>query len=226
MKIFSLRTLIDDILLLVRNNNVSESEDFSRSQIRAWIMQYKALLAKQKSDQDKELSDDDYSDDSLTETKGPIELVKKASLDCNNLYTRRTKDKIPELLNDSSDSIISVTDQDGCQIQPMAKERRHYHWFRQYTHSELTYYYQDGYIYVQGNIDCEKLKFIWVTGVWVNDSDDKDEDDISIPGWMIPTIKQLIIKNELAFMLRLPSDDSNNATLQGIKPHGPQDTEK
>jgi len=43
---FSLRTLIDDILLIVRNNNISESEDFSRAQIAAWVMQYKAALTK------------------------------------------------------------------------------------------------------------------------------------------------------------------------------------
>lgn len=30
MNVFSLRTLIDDILLIVRNNNISESEDLSR----------------------------------------------------------------------------------------------------------------------------------------------------------------------------------------------------
>ena len=30
MNVFSLRTVIDDILLIVRNNNISESEDFSR----------------------------------------------------------------------------------------------------------------------------------------------------------------------------------------------------
>jgi hypothetical protein len=31
MKKISLKELIDDILLLVRNNNISESEDFSRA---------------------------------------------------------------------------------------------------------------------------------------------------------------------------------------------------
>lgn len=46
MKMFSLRTLIDDILLIVRNNNISESEDLSRDQIAAWVMAYKAYFAK------------------------------------------------------------------------------------------------------------------------------------------------------------------------------------
>jgi len=31
MNVFSLRTIIDDILLIVRNNNISESEDLSRA---------------------------------------------------------------------------------------------------------------------------------------------------------------------------------------------------
>jgi len=46
MNMFSLRTIIDDILLLVRNNNISESEDLSRAQIAAWVMQYKSYLTK------------------------------------------------------------------------------------------------------------------------------------------------------------------------------------
>ena len=54
MNVFSLRTLIDDILLIVRNNNISESEDLSRDQIRAWILAYKAYLTKKKHDKDKE----------------------------------------------------------------------------------------------------------------------------------------------------------------------------
>ena len=50
MKTFSARTLIDDILLIVRNNNISESEDMSRDQILSWIMQYKAYLSKKEDD--------------------------------------------------------------------------------------------------------------------------------------------------------------------------------
>jgi len=53
-----------------------------------------------------------------------------------------------------------------------------------------------------------------------------DEDDVKIPAWLVPLIKERIIKNELAFMLNRPSDDSNNATLASVKPHGPQDDEE
>ena len=34
----SLNTIIDDILLIVRDNNISESENLSRIQIEQWIL--------------------------------------------------------------------------------------------------------------------------------------------------------------------------------------------
>nr|DAP33063.1 MAG TPA: hypothetical protein [Caudoviricetes sp.] len=43
---------------------------------------------------------------------------------------------------------------------------------------------------------------------------------------MIPDIKLAIMRNELGFMLKMPSDDSNNSTLASVKPNGPQDKEK
>jgi len=43
---------------------------------------------------------------------------------------------------------------------------------------------------------------------------------------MVPDIKKLIFNNELALMLNRPSDDSNNSTLDGIKPDGPKEDEK
>ena len=62
-------------------------------------------------------------------------------------------------------------------------------------------------IYVTGNIDPEGYADC--------------EDDVTIPGWMIPDIKKAIMTNELAFMLKRPSDDSNNSTLSSVKPNGP-----
>ena len=109
--------------------------------------------------------------------------------------------------------------------------RRHFQYFRKYTSKELTAYYDDGYIYIQGTKDNNKLKYIWVKAIFEdlatdNNSEDTDEDDIMIPSWLVPQIKEYILKNELPFMLNRPSDDSNNATLASVKPHGPQDDQK
>jgi len=80
-------------------------------------------------------------------------------------------------------------------------------------------------------VDDGQLEYIYVLALYEDDDDEEDddnldEDDILIPAWMVPMIKDLIIKNELAFMLNRPSDDSNNATLASVKPHGPQDDEE
>ena len=217
MKTFSARTLIDDILLIVRNNNISESEDMSRDQILSWIMQYKAYLSKKKNDKDSETGDDEDPDDSQLSTIGPLELIDdpdSSSEDCcccRCCKLKRTKNKL-YTIDDSGDNIVNVTDASGCVIQIMSKSRKHYHNFRRYTYNEPICWFDDQYIYVTGIFDMTQTA--------------GSEDDIMIPGWMIPDIKKAIMINELAFMLKRPSDDSNNSTLASIKPNGPQDKEE
>lgn len=235
----SLKELTDDILLLVRNNNISESEDFSRAQVHSWIKQYKHKLWKDELDRRKDLarsgsiSIDDLIDNEfvLKKETGPLELV-DVSNDKNPNHTKMTVLPLEGVLDNSENNILAVHDQDGEVIQYMSHTRRHYHYFRKYTFGEMTAYYKDdGHIYVQGLVDKNELKYIYVLALYEDDGDldnddDMDEDDVKVPAWMVPDIKNLIIKNELAFMLNRPSDDSNNATLASVKPHGPQDDEE
>lgn len=231
MKTFSARTLIDDILLIVRNNNISESEDLSRDQVLSWIMQYKAYLSKKEDDKDSETGDDEDPDDSQLSTIGPLELIddpvpgtEDSCCCCCYGARKRTKYKV-HTMEDSGDDIVNVTDASGCVIQIMSKSRKHYHNFRRYTYNEPACWFDDQYIYVDGN-GAKDLKYIYVTGIFDPTQTVDSEDDITIPGWMIPDIKKAIMINELAFMLKRPSDDSNNSTLASVKPNGPQDKEE
>ena len=235
MTYVTLKSLVDDILLLVRNNNISESEDLSRAQIRLWIKSYKQQLIKQRIDKQKEQSDDDDDiedliDDIYIKEKGPLELEEVKSLDNVPMFTKRTIDKLEGIYNDDETSILAIHDQAGENIQYMNHIRRHYNYFRKYTGGELTADYNDGHIYVRGTDGIDKLKYIWVLAVYEEDDDNFDnaesEDDVKIPAWMVPYIKNGILKNELPFMLNRPSDDSNNSTLASVKPHGPQDDEE
>ncbi len=235
MKMFSLRTIIDDILLLVRNNNISESEDLSRAHIASWVMQYRAQLSKEEADKEDD-EDDDDTDDTVTKTLGPLELTEcpidgesdsdsdDTSCCCHYMHRKRLKEKISTLDN-SAEDIVSVHDARGCVIQYMHQMRRHYHNFRRYTYSEVTCWFNDGYLYVEGN-DLGDLQYVYVTCKVDPMDNADDEDDVDIPGWMVPKIKSLIIRNELSFMLGRPSDDSNNSTLASVKPNGYQDKEK
>ena len=235
MTYITLKSLVDDILLLVRNNNISESEDLSREQIRLWIKSYKQQLIKQRIDQQKDKSDDnddieDLTDDIYIKEKGPLELEDVPSLDKVPMFTKRTIEKLEGVYNDDKTSILAVHDQAGENIQYMNHIRRHYNYFRKYTGSELTADYKDGHIYIRGIHGIKTLKYIWVLAVYEEDDDNFDnatsENDVKIPSWMVPFIKNGILKNELSFMLNRPSDDSNNSTLASVKPHGPQDDEE
>lgn len=228
MKMFSLRTIIDDILLIVRNNNISESEDLSRAQISAWVMQYRAYLAKKQDDQDKQTGDDTEPEDTINSTTiGPLELEdwnNPNKDECCGYMFKKTKKKVLTTEN-SEDDIISVYDQNYCTIQYMYNQRKHFHRFRRYTYNEPTCWFDDGYIYIEGK-DLDDIESIYVTGNIDPEGYTDGEEDVTIPGWMIPDIKKAIMTNELAFMLKRPSDDSNNSTLSSVKPNGPQDKEK
>lgn len=240
----SLRTITDDILLLVRNNNISESEDLSRAQIHAWIRAYKNQIWKEERDRKKLLAyqqswlEEDFGDDEFFRVieVGPLELEDVESDSEIPINTKRTIDTLENVFENNQKSILAVHDQSGENIQYMDHVRRHYNYWRKYTFGELTAHYKDdGHVYVQGLVDQNELRYIYVLYLQeiqddTEDGDDgengPDEDDIMIPAWMVPPIKDRIMKNELAFMLNRPSDDSNNATLASVKPHGPQDDEE
>lgn len=249
IKKISLKEITDDILLLVRNNYISESEDLSRAQIHSWVKAYARIIWKEEKDRRKELARlgritwDELIDDEFVERKetGPMELERPTDLEEDPHWpenTKRTKQTLSEaagldVLNNAESSVLAIHDQDGENIQYMNHIRRHYHYHRKYTFGDMTAYYKDdGHVYVQGLVDGDELNYIYVLALYENEIDDEDddnndeEDDVLYPAWMVPPIKERIMKNELPFMLNRPSDDSNNATLASVKPHGPQDDEE
>ena len=56
MKLNTLDSIIDDILLELRNHNISESEPISRLQVEQWITQYRAVLIKQDIDKGRDIN--------------------------------------------------------------------------------------------------------------------------------------------------------------------------
>ena len=57
-KLGTLNTIIDDIMLILRQNNISESEQLSRIQIESWIHQYRSMLIKQDIDKNRDINPD------------------------------------------------------------------------------------------------------------------------------------------------------------------------
>ena len=167
----SLRVLTDDILLLVRNNNISESEDLSRGHIHAWIKAYKNQLWKQERDRIKALAKQGALDEeTLADNEfikrveiGPLELEKVESHTEIPTFTKRTIDVIPDVMDNAEGSILAIHDESGENIQYMNHIRRYYNYWRKYTFGEMTGHYKDdGHIYIQGLVDQDELKYIYV----------------------------------------------------------------
>ena len=116
----SLREIIDDILLIARNNNISESEDFSRAHIAAWVNHYRRMLWKKRLDELKEKERlgaalEDLIDDELVELKETyhkLEKVESKDPDRDS-FTRRTVDTLENLFNNKWTSILAVHDEAG-----------------------------------------------------------------------------------------------------------------
>lgn len=223
MKMFSLNTLIDDILLIVRNNAISESEDLSRAQIEQWIHQYRNMLAKQDDGKGYDIS-------AYAQELSPIELEKISinEIDnydvtdnklCPHLFYYRSKNPIPNIVTfNNREGILHVVDMHDCTIQPMTRTRRHFQWLRKYTGTEYTYHTANDYLIVQG---LDGLRYVKLIGVFQDPTEaglDPDEAYPIAPD-KIAALKKLIFDNELAFMLSRPSDDKNNASLAGLKPN-------
>ena len=115
----SLKTLTDDILLIVRNNNISESEDFSRAHIHAWIKAYKNQIWKEELDKKKLLAKqglldfEDLGDNEFIHKieSGPLELEPVKSDSEIPTFTKRTVEPLVDVLNNDDKSILAVHDQ-------------------------------------------------------------------------------------------------------------------
>lgn len=117
----SLKTITDDILLLVRNNNISESEDLSREQIHSWIKAYKFKIWKDEKDRRKQLAlinkltwDELIDDEFIKKVEsGPLELEDVETESGIPTYTKRTKAKLENVLNNNEIGILAIHDENG-----------------------------------------------------------------------------------------------------------------
>lgn len=224
MTMFSLNALIDDILLIVRNNAISESEDLSRAQIEQWIHHYRAMLITEAGNKGNDISDYAQEISPLELKKISISSIDNYPIDdptlCPDLFYYRTIEPIPQVVTfHNADGILHVVDMHDCTIQKMTRTRRHFQWLRKYTAVEYTYHKAEDYIIVQG---LDGLRYIKLIGIFSDPTLaglDPDNDPYPIPIDKIGALKKLIFDTELSFMLSRPSDDKNNASLAGLKPN-------
>ena len=206
MKLNTLSNIIDDILLIARNNSISESEHLSRYQIEMWVHQYRALLIKQDIDKGRDINP------MYVQTIRCIHLERKECIPGHFVYVSDIT--LPKLIDfHFRTGLISVKDMYGNLIQLGSESKMKLQKYRKYTCKDYIAYLKDSRIYVEGGNN--QLEYIEADVILENPADanecfDPDE-PYPAPAHMIPTIKDLIFSKELNIIPKMPTDTTNNS---------------
>lgn len=202
----TLNQLIDNVLLIARNNNIAESEHLSRAQIEKWILYYRAMLIKQDIDKNRDIND------LYVTTIEPIHLEKQEKVP--GYFTYVGDEELPKLIDfNFRPGVVAVRDMFGNIIQIGNKTKAKLQKYRKATCKDYIAWVKGNKIYVEG--DDNQLEYISVDVIAEDPTEIKScfdpDKEFPIPAAMIPTITQMILEKELRVMLAMPSDDINNA---------------
>jgi len=205
----TLNTLIDDIMLESRNNNIAESENLSPIQVEQWIIQYRSFLIKQSIDRG------ESPDVALIQSISNIPMIQDDSsivhID-NSRWTEISSVKIPKLVNlKSKDAIISIIDDSGRLIQFTTQLRAEFQGYRRWTSNDYSAYLKNNKLYITGP---NKIDYVTINGIFENPSDvpgyETGDEPYPIPASMLPTIKELIMTKEMDIVA--VTDNTNDAS--------------
>jgi len=224
----TLNTIATDLLEIIRNFNVSRSENISKIQREMWIHQYRALLIKQDVDKGKKPNPDYIQtipalDLEVVDASDSIDIHSKS-------YILRTVLEIPKTLDFNFKSgIVYIGTLDGNEIQLIPEGRNKWQQYKKYTNNNNVAFIRDGHIYL---IYVKPITQITIRGIFevptevmnfINPHMTPREggwDDVyPVPINMIPVLKEMILKRELGIGTAMPSDkanDSNNLVSSDV----------
>lgn len=202
----TLNQLVDNILLIARNNNIAESEHLSRIQIEKWIIGYRAMLIKQDIDKGRDINE------LYLTTIEPIHLDREETVP--GYFTYVGDKELPKLIDfNYRPGVINVRDMFGNIIQIGSRTKAKLQKYRKATCKDYIAWVKNNRIYVDG--DSNQLEYISVDVIAEDPTELKacfdPDSEFPIPSAMIPTITQMILERELRFMITMPSDDTNDA---------------
>lgn len=202
----SLNNLIDNVLQIMRNNNVAESEHISRHQISLWIHYYRAYLIKQWIDKDREI------DEIFTQTLEPVHLDREEVAPGKFVYVSEIT--LPKLIAFNNRSgVIAVRDMYGNIIQIGNQTKAKLQKYRKATCGDYIAWVKGDRVYVEG--DSNQLEYISIDVIAENPEDLGDcfdpDGEYPVPASMVPTIVQMIMERELRTLVQMPSDVTNDS---------------
>lgn len=206
MKLNTLNTIIDDILLELRNSSVAESEHISRIQIEQWIANYRAVLIKQDIDKGRDINP------MYIQTMPCIHLDKVDTVAGKIEYNSNIE--LPKLIDfHFRTGLVYVKDMYGNLIQLGHETKMKYQRYRKYTCGDYIAHIKNNRLYIEGSdnqLEWVEIGIIAENPADLNECFDPDS-EYPVPAHMIPVIKDMIFSKELNIMHQMPSDETNNS---------------
>ena len=202
----SLNNLIDNILLIARNSNITESEHLSRHQIEMWIKSYRAMLIKQAIDKGYDI------DEAYKTTLGPIHLDREEIVPGKFIYVGDRE--LPTLIGfKNRPGVVAIRDMFGNLIQLGSYTKAKLQRYRKATCKDYIAWVKNNKIYVEG--DSNQLEYISIDVILQDPTKDipcyNPDDEYPVPSAMVPIIVQMILEKELRVMVASPSDVTNDS---------------
>jgi hypothetical protein len=224
MEFVTLRTIVNDLLRIVRSSNIASSETISLRQIEDWVHQYRGVLLKRDLDKGKK-PNPDYIQEIGNIRLIPIELVGDDVLDERNTtgtVIYRTSLEIPKTIDlNFTSGFTYIGTPTGNRIQLIPESRSEWQRYKKYTADDKLCFLRNGYLFV---INSDALEFITVRGVFevpsevgrfVNPITEQPYFDLDskypIPINLIPVLKEMILQKELKIEVSSPTDNTNDA---------------
>lgn len=224
MALQSLNKISTDLLKIVRNSNISDSENISKRQLEDWIHQYRAVLLKQDLDKGK-IPNPDYIQE-IDHLKLTAIDTAGSNMTVNGLTTGNyiliTSLEIPNTLDlNFKSGFMYVGTVDGNEISFVTEGRSKWQQYKKYTSNDAVCFLRGGYLYVMYN---KPLEYITVRAVFENPAEVarfvnpmtnqpyfNDASKYPIPANMIPIVKEMILQKELGIEIRSFQDDTNDS---------------
>jgi len=205
----TLNTLIDDILLTIRNGHVANSENISRRQVEQWIHSYRALLIKQ--DLEKGFGIDQQYITTLQAQ--PLRMVSQSV--GHGVQSRKcileTVNPLPKMVTfNHLFPVLGVFDIYGNQIQVGDKLKAKLQTQRKYTCNDYIAYVFGDHLRVDGPNLIDNVDIQIIAEDPCNECGSDDE-PYPMPSEKIPALKELIFSKELSIRMQMPSDLENDA---------------
>lgn len=224
MTFTTLNTIIRDILDILRNSNVADSEVISKRRIEDKIHQVRALLLKRDLDKGKK-PNPDYIQEIGNIKVIPVEMAGEDITDLGlesgaNVY--RTELQIPKTIDlNFSSGFMYIGNTVGDEIQFVPEGRSKWQRYKKYTSNDKLAFLRNGYLYI---VNPQALQYITVRGVFeiptevarfVNPITNQPYFDYDskypIPINMLTELKTIIIQSEFKIELSAKTDVSNDS---------------